>query len=202
MNGLAFPAPTLEGAVVRLEPLAPGHRDGLLGVALDPDLWRWTIDRLETEADLDDWFACARAEQADGRSMPFATIERASGRVVGSTRYGHLDPVNRHVEIGWTWIGRPWQRTAVNTDAKLVMLAHAFEVWGCYRVELKTDAINIRSRRAIERLGAKEEGVFRRYQVTQGGRVRDTVMYSILDFEWPDVKSGLARRLSQPPPAR
>jgi RimJ/RimL family protein N-acetyltransferase len=202
MNAVEFTSPVLEGAVVRLEPLEERHWDGLLAVALAPDIWRSTIDRLETPADLRDWLDRTLAEQAEGRSIPFATVEVASGRVVGSTRYGHLDGDNRHVEIGWTWVAPAWQRTAVNTEAKYLMLRHAFEVWGCHRVELKTDVLNTRSRRAIERLGAREEGVFRRYQRTQGGRMRDTVMYSILDSEWPEVKSRLEQRLWEPPTAR
>lgn len=202
MNAPSFAPATLEGRIVTLEPLAERHFEGLVAVGLAPDLWRWTIDRLETEGDMRRWLDDTLAEQADGRSIPFATVERASGRVVGSTRFGHLDPENRHVEIGWTWVAPEWHRSAVNTEAKYLMLRHAFEVWGCYRVELKTDVLNVRSRRAIERIGAREEGVFRRYQRTQGDRMRDTVMYSILDAEWPEVKSGLERRLWQPPTAR
>lgn len=202
MNAPSFVPATLEGRHVTLEPLAERHFAGLCAVGLAPDLWRWTIDRLETEGDMRRWLDETLAEQSDGRSIPFATVERASGRVVGSTRFGHLDPENRHVEIGWTWVAPAWHRTAVNTEAKYLMLRHAFEVWGCHRVELKTDVLNVRSRRAIERLGAREEGVFRKYQLTQGGRMRDTVMYSILDSEWPEVKSGLERRLWQPPTAR
>ena len=202
MNSPSFAPATLEGRVVRLEPIAERHYAGLLAVGLAPDLWRWTIDRLATDQDLRRWLDATLEEQADGHSIPFATVECASGRVVGSTRFGHLDPDNRHVEIGWTWIAPAWQRTSVNTEAKYLMLRHAFEVWACHRVELKTDVLNVRSRRAIERLGAKEEGVFRKYQRSQGGRMRDTVMYSILDSEWPDVKSGLERRLWQPPTAR
>lgn len=202
MNAPSFVPARLEGRDVTLEPLAERHFAGLCAVGLAPDLWRWTIDRLETEGDMRRWLDETLAEQSDGRSIPFATVERASGRVVGSTRFGHLDPENRHVEIGWTWVAPAWHRTAVNTEAKYLMLRHAFEVWGCHRVELRTDVLNVRSRRAIERLGAREEGVFRKYQLTQGGRMRDTVMYSILDSEWPEVKSGLERRLWQPPTAR
>lgn len=202
MNAAAFATPTLEGRIVTLEPLRERHWAGLLAVGLAPDIWRWTIDRLEKADDMRRWLDGTLEEQADGRSIPFATVERASGRVVGSTRFGHLDADNRHVEIGWTWIAPAWQRTPVNTEAKYLMLRHAFEVWACHRVEFKTDVLNVRSRRAIERLGAKEEGVFRKYQRSQGGRMRDTVMYSILDSEWPEVKSGLERRLWQPPTAR
>lgn len=202
MNAQAFTVGRLEGRIVALEPLAPSHWEGLLEVALHPDIWQRTIDRLQEPGDLRAWLDKALEEQRTGRSIPFATLERPAGRVVGSTRYGHLDPLNRHVEIGWTWIAPAWQRSAVNTEAKYLMLRHAFEEWECHRVELKTDVLNTQSRRAIERLGAVQEGILRRYQQTQGGRMRDTVIYSILDQEWPGVKSALERRLSEPPPSR
>src|SRR5581483_2850906 len=130
-----------------------------------------------------------------GESVVFATVERNSGQVIGSTRFMNIDRVNRRVEIGSTWIVPAWQRTAVNTEAKYLMLKHAFEVWGCMRVELKTDALNQRSRQAILRLGAKEEGTLRKHLVTWTGRVRDSVYFSILDTEWPNVKTGLEERL-------
>jgi len=202
MNAPTFTVGRLAGRIVALEPLAASHAEGLLEVALHPDIWQRTIDRLSTPEDLRAWLDVALEEQRTGRSIPFATVERATGRVIGSTRFGHLDPRNRHVEIGWTWIAPAWQRTAVNTEAKYLMLCHAFEQWGCHRVELKTDALNAQSRRAIERLGAVQEGVLRRYQQTQGGRMRDTVIYSILDQEWPGVRSALERRLSAPAPSR
>jgi len=128
----------------------------------------------------------------------FATVEQDSGRVIGSTRFMNIDRVNRRVEIGSTWIALPWQRTAVNTEAKYLMLRHAFEVWKCMRVELKTDALNQKSRNAILRIGAKEEGTLRRHLLTFSGRVRDTVYFSILDDEWAEVKARLEARLAQP----
>ena len=127
--------------------------------------------------------------------MVFATVERSSGRTIGSTRFMNIDRVNKRVEIGSTWIAPPWQRTAVNTEAKYLMLRHAFEVWGCIRVELKTDALNQKSRNAILRIGAKEEGTLRRHLMTWTGRVRDTVYFSIWDSEWAQVKAGLENRL-------
>jgi len=135
-------------------------------------------------------------DQRRGTALPFATLLKGSGQVVGSTRYANMDLKNRRVEIGWTWVARPWQRSAVNTEAKYLMLRHAFEVMGCFRVELKTDVLNERSRNAIQRIGAKQEGVFRRHVLTHTGRVRDTVYFSILDSEWPDVKSRLETRLA------
>jgi len=134
------------------------------------------------------------AEQEAGLSVGFATVVRKSGEVVGSTRFMNIDVPNRHVEIGSTWIVPAWQRTAVNTEAKYLMLRHAFEHWRCLRVELKTDALNQQSRAAILRLGAKEEGTFRKHLVTFTGRVRDSVYFSILDSEWSEAKRQLERR--------
>jgi RimJ/RimL family protein N-acetyltransferase len=202
MNTPSFTSGTLTGSITDLEPLSERHWPGILAVGLVPELWRWTIDRIESEADLRRWFDEALAAGDEGRAVPFATVDRASGQVVGSTRFGNLDARNRHVEIGWTWVAPAWQRTVVNTEAKYLMLRHAFEVWGCHRVELKTDALNAGSRAAILRLGAREEGIFRQYQVTQGGRVRDTAWFAITALEWPQVKSGLEQRLWQPPAAR
>jgi RimJ/RimL family protein N-acetyltransferase len=132
-----------------------------------------------------------------GVAMPFVTVDRESGRVIGSTRFGNIDPANRRVEIGWTWITPAFQRTWVNSEAKYLMLRHAFEVWQCFRVELKTDALNEKSRTAMKRIGAKEEGTLRRHMVTWTGRVRDSVYYSILDSEWPEVRAKLAGFLAR-----
>jgi RimJ/RimL family protein N-acetyltransferase len=188
----------LEGRHVRLEPLTMDHHGALWEIAQDPELWRWSGTDIRAPEDLRRYMETALREQAEGRSLPFATIVRAAGRPVGSTRFGSIDRANRHVEIGWTWIGRAWQRTAVNTEAKLLMLAHAFETLGCMRVELKTDVLNQQSRAAISRLGAKEEGILRKHILTQRGRARDTVYYSILDEEWPAVKARLEAKLNGP----
>lgn len=185
----------LEGEHVRLEPLSMAHLDGLCAVGLDPQLWQWEAIRKRSREDMQAYVGKALDEQQRGVSLPFATLFRRTGQVIGSTRYLNMDLANRRVEIGATWIGRPWQRTAVNTEVKYLMLQHAFEVLGCFRVELKTDVLNERSRRAILRLGAKEEGVLRRHVVTDTGRVRDTVYYSILDHEWPSVKVALQAKL-------
>ncbi len=186
---------TLEGEHVRLEPLTMAHHAALWEIAKDHELWRWTAADVRTPDDLKRYMETVLAEQAAGRALPFATIARASGHPAGSTRFGNIEPLNRRAEIGWTWVGSAWHRTAVNTEAKLLMLTHAFETWGCIRVELKTDALNQASRAAIARLGAMEEGTLRRHIVTQTGRVRDTVYYSILDEEWPTLKARLEARL-------
>jgi RimJ/RimL family protein N-acetyltransferase len=135
--------------------------------------------------------------QAAGTALPFATVHLDSGQVVGSTRFMNIDQANRRVEIGATWIAAPWRRTAVNTEAKYLMLRHAFGTWKCLGVELKTDSMNQRSRQAILRLGAKEEGTLRKHMLTWNGRQRDSVYFSILDTEWPGVKADLERKLQR-----
>jgi N-acetyltransferase len=181
----------LEGTHVRLEPLTIGHLDALTAIGLDPDLWRWTLARNHTPDDMRQYVETALAERQAGQSLPFATVERSSGRVVGSTRFAAIERMHRRVEIGWTWIARPWQRTAVNTEAKYLMLRHAFETWRCLRVELKTNSKNERSRRAILRIGATEEGTLRKHQLNADGTSRDSVYFSITDDEWPSVKRRL-----------
>jgi RimJ/RimL family protein N-acetyltransferase len=188
---LAIEPRVLEGTHVRLEPLTIDHLDALIAIGLDPDLWRWTLARNHTPDDMRQYVETALAERQAGQSLPFATVERSSGRVVGSTRFAAIERVHRRVEIGWTWIARPWQRTAVNTEAKYLMLRHAFEVWRCLRVELKTNSKNERSRRAILRIGATEEGTLRKHQLNADGTSRDSVYFSITDDEWPSVKRRL-----------
>lgn len=189
---------TLEGSVVRLEPIRREHAELFWDVAkkdLD-DIFRWIPYVMKTREDFQVLIDKAFAEQERGESVVFATVERTSGQTIGSTRFMNIDRANRRVEIGSTWIAPAWQRTAVNTEAKYLMLRHAFEVWGCMRLELKTDALNEKSRNAILRIGAKEEGTLRRHLVTWTGRVRDTVYFSILDDEWANVKSALESRLA------
>ncbi len=184
---------TLEGPIVRLEPIRPEHAGLFWDVAHNglEDIFRWIPYSMRTLEDFHQLIAKAQQEQERGESVVFATVERSSGRTVGSTRFMNIDRANRRVEIGSTWIAPAWQRTAVNTEAKYLMLHHAFEVWKCIRVELKTDALNQKSRNAILRIGAKEEGSLRRHLITSTGRVRDTVYFSILDSEWPGAKSRL-----------
>jgi N-acetyltransferase len=188
---------TLEGQSVRLEPLSFSHHAGLCDVGLAEELWRWIPQPVRTPEEMREYIATALKSQTEGSALPFATVERATGKVIGSTRYGNIDRVNRHVEIGWTWLGSEWQRTAANTEAKFLMLRHAFETLGCLRVELKTDSLNERSRNAILRIGAKEEGIFRNHMITHSGRIRHSVYYSIIDSEWPAVKVCLIEKLSR-----
>lgn len=189
--------PTLEGRIVRLEPLRREHVPLLWGVAKDAldDLFRWIPYSMRTRDDFEQSVDRILQEQERGLSVPFATLERTASRVIGSTRFMNMDLPNFRVEIGSTWIAPAWQRTAVNTEAKYLMLCHAFEQWKCLRVELKTDSLNRQSRNAILRLGAKEEGTFRQHLVTWNGRRRDSVYFSILDSEWPGVKARLEEKL-------
>lgn len=184
---------TLEGTVVRLEPIRREHAELFWDISRNhlEDIFRWIPYAMRNAEDFRKLIDRAFAEQDRGESVVFATVERGSERVVGSTRFMNIDRANRRVEIGSTWIAPAWQRTAVNSEAKYLMLRHAFEIWGCIRVELKTDALNQKSRNAILRIGAKEEGTLRRHLVTWTGRVRDTVYFSILDSEWPGAKQRL-----------
>jgi N-acetyltransferase len=184
---------TLEGSVARLEPLRREHAEFFWDVAKNDleEIFRWIPYAMKTPQDVERVIDKAFDEQERGESVVFATVERSSGRTIGSTRFMNIDRANRRVEIGSTWIAPAWQRTAINTEAKYLMLRHAFEVWECMRVELKTDALNQKSRNAILRIGAKEEGTLRRHLITWSGRVRDTVYFSVLDNEWPELKARL-----------
>ena len=186
---------TLEGAQVRLEPLAKAHLEGLALVGLDEELWRWIPTPVGTREEMAAYIETALSEQERSTSLPFAKVEKTTGRTIGSTRYGNIDRTHHRVEIGWTWVAREWQRTAINTEAKYLLLKHAFETLGCMRVELKTDSLNERSRAAILRIGAREEGIFRNHMITASGRIRHTVYFSIIDSEWPAVKAGLEAKL-------
>jgi RimJ/RimL family protein N-acetyltransferase len=189
---------TLQGSVVRLEPIRREHAELFWRAAKDAldNIFQWIPYRMKTPEDFEHLIEKALREQERGESVVFATVESSSGQIIGSTRFMNIDCANRRVEIGSTWIAPAWQRTAVNTEAKYLMLRHAFEGWQCMRVELKTDALNQRSRNAILRIGAREEGILRRHLITWTGRVRDTVYFSILDTEWPEVKAKLEAKRS------
>ena len=188
----------LDGSIVRLEPLRLGHVPALAEVGLDPALWALTTVKIASEGDMLGYVREALADQAAGTAMPFVTIERSSNRVIGSTRFGNYAAAHRRIEIGWTWIAAPWQRTAVNTEAKLLMLEHAFDVLGARRVELKTSSLNTRSRNAMLRIGATEEGTMRQHMINADGSSRDSVYFSIIDGEWPDVRARLRGLLNRP----
>jgi len=181
----------LDGSIVRLEPLTEDHVDALAVVGIDEAVWRWVTVDVRTREALASWVADALAEEAAGTGLPFVTVERSTGRPIGSTRFLNIDRRNRHVEIGWTWVAPAWQRTGANREAKLLMLHHAFETLGCLRVEFKTDSLNDRSRAALLGIGATFEGIFRNHVISQGGRIRHSAWYSVTDTNWPTVRERL-----------
>jgi RimJ/RimL family protein N-acetyltransferase len=185
----------LEGQHVRLEPLSPAHEESLIAAAADGELWNSTVTIVPASDTMAGYIASALKAQALGRELPFVIIHKASGRVVGSTRFYDIELADRRVEIGYTWLAASAQRTAVNTESKLLLLTHAFEHWRCIRVALITDLLNQQSQAAIRRLGAKQEGVLRNHMVMPGGRYRDSVSFSIIEAEWPEVKARLEAKL-------
>jgi RimJ/RimL family protein N-acetyltransferase len=188
---------TLEGEVVRLEPLEMAHIDALAEVAFDDRLWRWNPWPVRTRDDLEAYVASAVVGLDAGTMLPFATVEGASGRAIGSSRLANISPEDYRAEIGWTWVAVPWQRTAINSEAKLLMLEHAFTTWGCHRVEFKTDSLNEQSRNALLGIGAAFEGIFRNHIVTESGRLRHSAYYSITDDDWPAARRRLAERIAR-----
>ena len=192
-----FEPPTLVEGSVRLELLRPDHLAGLAVAGRDPRIWTWMPNDGSTDEGMRAIVDGALAGHASRTTVPFVTFEQATGRIVGSSRYLALAPADLRLEIGWTWIDPAFQRTAVNTEAKLAMLGHAFDTLGCRRVELKTDALNTQSRTAILAAGAVFEGIFRKHMVMAGGRARDSAYYSIIDDEWPTVRAGLRGRLER-----
>lgn len=189
---------TLTGNYVRLEPMTEAHTPGLAEIGVGQDFWDFMLyGDMETEADMANWVHDILSRAEKGTDMPFAIIHLASGRVAGATRYLNIMPHDRGLEIGGTWYGLAYQRTAVNTECKYLLLKYAFETLGCIRVQLKTDSRNIRSQRAIERIGAKKEGVLRNHMLLPNGLIRHSVYYSIIDIEWPMVKKKLEEMLTR-----
>jgi N-acetyltransferase len=187
---------TLMGKLVRLEPLQLKHAVELYQSAQDPSIWTYmSIKPISSLADIEQFIATALQEQEMGISLPFATIDLARNRVVGSTRYLDIKPVHRGLEIGWTWLSLSVQRTGINTECKYLLLRYAFETWGMIRVQLKTHHLNFKSQRAIERLGAVKEGTLRNHIIMPDGSYRHSVYYSIIESEWPLVKAGLEAKM-------
>jgi len=186
---------SLEGSHVRLEPLAMRHLDGMMAAGASEGVWRWMPYRPSTRDEFVAWLEDAVAAKERGEQLPFATIDRASGEVVGSTRLFFISPRDRRVEIGGTWLAPSAQRTAINTESKLLLLTHCFETLGCVRVELKTDSRNEKSRQAIARIGAQYEGIMRKHMLTRGGIYRDSVYFAIIDDDWPAAKERLEAML-------
>lgn len=186
--------PTLRGRHVQLEPLQPAHADGLRAAASDGRLWELAFTNVPQPEDVEAWLAGALAKQAAGEQLAF-TVRDATGRIVGSTRCYELLPDTPRLCIGYTWYARSAQRTGLNTEAKLLLLGHAFEALRCASVGFHTSTLNLASRAAIARLGAREEGILRQHLRHRDGTLRDTACFSILDREWPDVKAGLRAKL-------
>jgi RimJ/RimL family protein N-acetyltransferase len=190
-------APTLEGRIVRLEPLAERHADDLWQASRDPRIWRWLpIAQPQTPEEWGAWMEEALTRVEQGLDVAFATVLVATGRAAGSTRYLALRPEHRSLEIGWTWLAPTAWGTGANVEAKLLQLEHAFDVLGCRRVEIKTDALNERARAALAALPARFEGIHRKHMLVRGGENRDSAWYSVVDDEWPAVRAALVRRLT------
>ena len=187
----------LEGSRVRMEPLSMAHFDDLAAVAFDLPIWQWTIMGPQDEAGLRRWLESALANAEAGTERPFATIDLASGRAVGSSRYMSIVPEHKRLEIGWTWLATSAQRTGINREAKLLQLTHAFETLGANRVEFKTHVRNERSRTAIAGIGATFEGTFRSHSIMPDGSIRDSAYFSVIAPEWPDVKARLVAGLER-----
>ena len=196
---LAYPPQpvTLTGRVVSLEPLAPAHGDALAAAARDGELWNLWYTLVPKPEQMAAWIGQAQAAQQQGKALPFAVRDIASGELVGSTRYMNIEPDRRRLEIGTTWYAARVQRSPLNTEAKLLLLGHAFEALGCIAVEFRTHFFNFRSREAIAKLGAKQDAVLRQHMVMPDGTLRDTVVFSIIDSEWPTVKTHLRHRLER-----
>ncbi len=189
---------TLTGKIIRLEPLSEAHLAGLSRVAFEPEIWQYMLyGDITTKSDLLGWIRLMLDRQSRGTDLPFVVILQSNSEPVGCTRYMNIVTNDRNLEIGGTWYGKAYWRTGVNTEAKYLLLQHAFEILGAIRVQLKTDLINERSQRAIERLGAVKEGVLRNHMVLRDGRVRHSVIYSIIDEEWPAVKERLENYLQR-----
>ena len=193
-----FTSTVLIGELVRLEPMTAEHESGLWDASRDERIWSWmSIVQPRTREELRDYVESALANAAAGLELPFATIRQTDGQVIGSSRFLSLRPEHRSLEVGWTWLAPEVWQTGANIEAKLLMLGDAFERLGCRRVELKTDALNERSRAALEALPARFEGVHRRHMLVRGGENRDSAWYSVIAEEWPEVRANLLRRLGR-----
>ncbi len=188
---------TLSSAAVRLEPMTADHAAALEAVARDGELWTLRITSVPAPGEAGAYIENALKGLAEGHMLPFVVVDTASGRVIGSTRYHDIVPAVERLEIGYTWYGKSWQRTHVNTTCKLVLMEHAFETLGAKLVGWRTDNYNFASQRAIERLGARKDGVLRHHALRRDGTVRDTVMYSLAAGEWPEVKAHLRHQVAR-----
>ena len=189
---------TLEGKYVRLEPLSQAHAEPLVAAASGGELWNTIFTIIPDAAGISSYIAAALTGQSLGKELPFVIINKSSNEVAGTTRFYDISALDRKAAIGYTWLSLDAQRTAINTEAKLLLLTHAFETWRCVRIELITDVLNEQSRAAILRLGAKQEGILRKHLILPNRRVRDSAVFSIIDDEWPEVKARLTAKLQRP----
>ncbi|WP_343583696.1 GNAT family protein [Herbaspirillum sp.] len=197
MSAFLPPQPVLTGTLVELRPLEAGHRQALLEAAADGQLWNMTLTVVPGEKTIDKYLAVALEGRMAGTVMPFVIVERAGGKVIGTTRYWKMEAANRKLEIGHTWLAQSFQRTGINTEAKYLLLRQAFEQMACVRVQFTTDELNDRSRAAILRIGARQEGIVRHERIMPDGRKRNSVRFSIIDDEWPQVKAGLLEKMGR-----
>ncbi|PCE23568.1 GNAT family N-acetyltransferase [Paraburkholderia acidicola] len=189
--------PTLVGTIVELQPLRPEHASGLLAAAADGELWNMSVTVVPGPATIHAYIASALEGKRAGTAMPFVIVRRDTGALVGSTRFWKIDRANRKMEIGHTWLSESVQRSGVNTESKLLLLTHAFEVMNAVRVQFTTDELNEKSRAAILRIGAKQEGIVRHERIMPDGRKRNSVRFSIIDSEWVDVKTMLLQKVAR-----
>ncbi|MFJ5552120.1 GNAT family N-acetyltransferase [Streptomyces sp. NPDC093225] len=185
-------AARLENEHVVVRPVTEADREGIRAVAMDPDIWRYFVSAVETDADFETFFATNLADHAAGRRAVYTIVDKATGRIAGSMSYGNLVEADRRLEIGWSWLGRDFRGKGINHWAKALLLAHAFEVLDAERVEFKTDVLNVQARKGLRNIGATEEGVLRSFNYMPGGRRRDAIFYSVLRAEWPEVRAALA----------
>jgi RimJ/RimL family protein N-acetyltransferase len=187
---------TLEGRFIELVPLSLAHLDRLCHIGLEPRLWQGTTIKVQTRDAMESYVRAALDAQHAGTALPFAIVEQSTGEVVGTTRYHSAVHAHRRIEIGFTWVAMPWQRTLVNTESKYLLLKHAFDALGCIRVEFKANAENDQSRRALLRIGASEEGTLRNYRISPTGKTFDLTVFSITSTEWPQVRANLETKLT------
>lgn len=187
-------AAVLENEHVLLRPVAEADRENVRAVAMDPDIWRYFVSAVETDADFEKFFDACLADQAAGRRVVHVITDRASGRVAGSMSYGNMAEADARLEIGWSWLGRDFRGQGINRWAKYLLLEHAFDTLGAERVEFKTDILNTQARRGLRNIGAVEEGTLRSFNYMPGGRRRDAIFYSVLRAEWPRVQQELATK--------
>ncbi|MEV2214650.1 GNAT family N-acetyltransferase [Streptomyces sp. NPDC050997] len=187
-------AAVLENEHVLLRPVTEADRENVRAVAMDPDIWRYFVSAVETDADFETFFDTCLADQAAGRRVVYVITDKASGRVAGSMSYGNMAEADARLEIGWSWLGRDFRGRGINRWAKYLLLEHAFDTLGAERVEFKTDILNTQARRGLRNIGAVEEGTLRSFNYMPGGRRRDAIFYSVLRAEWPRVQQELATK--------